>query len=475
MTPLYREYRRNWLVRRAVNTLAFWTTKEGFDTKLELTVKQKGLTKDQEDRLIEPYSYVKDYVDDVNTTVNLDDALRTAQIKRSIFGRSAFEIEGTITNPTRLIPLDSTLIEPLIDKNWYLKGYSYAGQGSLISPYYLPNEVLYFTLNDFEGDLKGLSDIEPIVPDCTLYDKIIREDLTEALTVLWAGIVLYLLDRSKLGTISDAKVQEIINDFVAMIKPGKSIAAENVWSAQVIDVHPDLAQILQVMDNIERGIVGCLGVPRYMLNLKVEGWSRANAYAELESFVDGTVTDAQRSLRRQVEAQWYTPLIQTRIARKEAKLLRPVRYGQKIKLPIRLLHVWRETRTADWFELFRVVTIGNNGNTGWISEEKAYEIMTKGKSTDFSQEAYERSKQISIIDMPVPQGEKPLITSKQFDTKSEALSAIESLKEMDWENIRVVDLTEETPVMSGAALKDGVKTVTLSMIGSRYLVTYQSK
>jgi hypothetical protein len=401
MDPFYREYRRNWLVRRGINTLAFWVTKEGFDTELELPKSPKGWTSDQIQQALTPYEPVKDYVDSINLKVNFDEALRTGTVKRSIHGHAAFEIERSGIEPTRLVPLDSTQILPLIDKNWYLKGYSYKGVGSLTQPFYQPEEVLYFTLNDLEGDMQGLSDIEPVIPDCELYDQIIREDLTEALTVLWAGIILYLLDRSKLGNTDDATVQSIIDDFIATIKPGKSIATENIWSAQVVDVKPDLDKILNVLDTMERGIVGCLGIPRYMLNLKVEGWSRANAYAELESFVDGAVSDAQRSLRRQIEAQWYQPLIRSQLGRKEARYLRR-RFGQQEPLPVKLNHVWRETRTADWFELFKAVSLAYNGGTGWVSTEKAYEVMSKGKSTDFSEDAYEKANKINQIDQVVP-------------------------------------------------------------------------
>jgi hypothetical protein len=71
-------------------------------------------------------------------------------------------------------------------------------------------------------------------------------------------------------------------------------------------------------------------------------------------------------------------------------------------LPVKLNHVWRETRTADWFELFKAVSLAYNGGTGWVSTEKAYEVMSKGKSTDFSKDAYEEAFKINQIDQPVP-------------------------------------------------------------------------
>jgi hypothetical protein len=405
MNPFYREYRRNWLVRRGINALAFWTTKEGFDTELELTKPPEDMTDEQEKTLLAPYQPYKNYVDEINKKVNADEAWRIATIKRPIHGHAAFEIDGGITNPARLVPLDSTQILPLIDKNWNLKGYSYEGTGSLSQPFYSPEEVLYFTLNDLEGDMQGLSDIEPILKACELHDKIVREDLTEALTIIWAGIALYLLDRSKLANTNDTTVQSIIDDFCEQIKPGKSIVTENIWSATVVDIKPDLAKMLEVLDSQERAIVGGLGVPKDMLSLQIQGWSRANAYADLEMFVDGAVADTQRTMKRQIESQWYEPLMRSRLGRKDAQYLRK-RFGQLEPLPVALKHVWREPRTADWYELMKAVSIAYNGGNGWINDEKAWEVMMKGKSADFSQEAYDQAHQLSQIDQAIPPADK---------------------------------------------------------------------
>jgi len=412
MNNFYKEYRRNWLVRRGINVLAFWVTKEGFDTELELTKPPKDMTDEQEQSLLTPYEGLKDYVDDINKIVNADEAWRIATIKRPIYGHVAFEIDGGITNPKRLISLDSAQIQPLIDNTWTLKGYSYQGKGSLTQPFYSPDEVLYFTLNDLEGDLQGLSDVEPILTACELHDKIVREDLTEALTIIWAGIALYLFDRNKMPNVTDQTVQTIIDNFVDQIKPGKSIVAENVWSATVVDIKPDLEKMLSVLDAQERAIAGGLGVPRDMLALKTEGWSRANAYADLEMFVDGAVADAQRTLKRQIEAQWYEPLIRSRLGFQQGKY-KLIKIGSQYRLyknprfrgaelPVSLKHVWREPRTADWYELLKSVSIAYNGGAGWISTEKAWEVMMKGKSADFSQEAYDQAHQLSIIDQPIP-------------------------------------------------------------------------
>jgi hypothetical protein len=97
--------------------------------------------------------------------------------------------------------------------------------------------------------------------------------------------------------------------------------------------------------------------------------------------------------------------MRSRLGRKDAQYLRK-RFGQLEPLPVALKHVWREPRTADWYELMKAVSIAYNGGNGWINDEKAWEVMMKGKSADFSQEAYDQAHQLSQIDQAIPPADK---------------------------------------------------------------------
>ncbi|MGQ9543693.1 MAG: phage portal protein [Candidatus Bathyarchaeia archaeon] len=361
----YREYRRNFLVRKAIDSLAFWSVKEGFETVLEPAI--------DPDEDIEQYSWVKDQVDRINHIVNLDNILRVAIVKMKIYGRAAFEIEFELagkpwtSQPVRLIPLDSTQIRPDIDEGWNLTGYTYEG----MKGFYTPEEILYFVNSDLEGDLVGLSDVEPVLKEAELDDKIIREDLAEAATTLWAGIAVHTLLTEKLpeGT-KQEEIQKIIDDHIAELKPGKHIATTDQWQIQTVDIKPDLDKLINISDKVERRIVGNFQVPRFMLNIEKE-LNRATAYAELEAFIDGPITDIQRILKRTLEAQWYPRIIKQTLK---------INSGDP---PIQVKHKWREIRTADWFELVKTVNQAYSEGRGWADRKKIYEMMRDGKATSF--------------------------------------------------------------------------------------------
>ena len=58
--------------------------------------------------------------------VNMDRCLFVAQVKRSIFGKSGFEIEyASDGSPSWLLSVDSQRIKPDVDENWKLVGYKY--------------------------------------------------------------------------------------------------------------------------------------------------------------------------------------------------------------------------------------------------------------------------------------------------------------------------------------------------------------
>ena len=391
MEPRFKEYRRNFMVRRSLNSLAFWATKEGYETVLEPPITEDK-TPDQIKTEVALYKYVKDYVDKVNKDVNFDNVLRIAVIKSKIYGYCGFEIERDgASNPKRLIPLRSERLRALIDKNWNLKGFAYDGEGDLRSPFYTPDEVLYFVNYDLEGDWQGLSEIEPVMKETELDDKIFREDLPEALTTLWAGIALYTIDRSKMRSgVTDAEVAQAITDFINKVRPGHSIATEAVWTGQTFDIRPNLNMILAVSDKMERRIVGNFGVPRFMLGLEYQGWNRSTAYGEIEMFADGPISDIHRDFKRQVEAQWYEPLVRLKLGRVEAKYMPRIQIrngklrifkAQTAALPFALKHQWKEIRTLDWLQLFD--SGGRVFAQGAIDEKKFYELMGKGRSTSW--------------------------------------------------------------------------------------------
>jgi hypothetical protein len=362
----YREYRRNFLVRGAINARAFWATKEGFDTVVE----PEGASQATE---------LKAYVDRINAKVNLDNRLRLALIKAQIWGRAGFEVEFQKRSapwvpgnePVSLHSLKSTLLVPEVDLNeWKLTGFEYNAKKN----FYDPGEVLFFVRNQLDDDWKGLSDVEPVLAETVMDDRIIREDLLEAATTLWAGVAVHQLDlekAAKAGITDDKDIDRIMQDYRDQLRPGKHVITDDLWKIEVHDLKPDLRQLLDVSDKLERRILGNIQVPRFMLNIEKE-LNRATAYADLEAFVEGPITDDQRWLKRNIEEQWYD-----RLTRQFFKL------KPEDSLPERVTHRWRQIRTADWLAVMDSASKAYSDGMGWISREKAYELMRDGQAAKF--------------------------------------------------------------------------------------------
>ena len=172
---------------------SFWATKEGFET----VVKDVYLARSRKRR-----GQLKAYVDKINGDVNLDNRLRLALVKAPIWGKAGFEIEFQKKDapwiagnqPVRLNSLKSTLLAPKVDPDaWKLTSFEYNGKPD----FYKPKEVLFFVRSEIDDDWQGRSDIEPILVESILDDRIIREDLMEACTTLWAGIAVHQLNLEK--------------------------------------------------------------------------------------------------------------------------------------------------------------------------------------------------------------------------------------------------------------------------------------
>jgi hypothetical protein len=370
MEKHYRAYRMDAIVRGCINALAYWSTKESFDTVLEPV--GEGLTPEQEQQTIDDNLPLKQWIDKINLRVDMDHVLRVAIIKAKIYGKAGFEIElNQKKEPGRLIslPLLSLFdLRPDVDQDWQLLGFWWRGQ----KDFYAPSELLYFTNNSLESDYEGISDIEPVLDDVETRAKIRIEDLKEAATTLWAGVAIHSLDVDRLPAgLTDADVQALIDTHITNLRPGKHIATDNRWTIQVVDLKPNLDGLVAVKNDLDQEIIGNFQVPKFILN-RTESVNRATSYTQLESFVDGPVTDIQRWIQRVVEQQWYEPLTRAYLK---------VPDGQDP--PVRVRHRWREIRTTDFFQLLTAVAAAYDGGLGMINRQKAYELMRDGPAARF--------------------------------------------------------------------------------------------
>lgn len=378
----FREYRKNFLVAGCLDMLAFWSTKEGFDSVLEsrgIKFTQDDAGKQAKTAYLEKYAGLKEYIDQQNENVQLDDMLPIGVIMAKIFGHHGFEYDDDGEEFTRWVSLDPDQIGPVNNRRKQRMGYSYKGKGTTVAdPFYQPEDIFYLCNKDLDGRGFGLSDIEPILKEIQLDDKIVREDLTEAATTLWAGQILLWLDIDRIPTSwGDTEIQAALNAQVAAMAPGKTVASDNRWAAQIVDLKPDTDKLVNISDKMERRILGNFKTPRYMLSLQMDSWSRATSYTELETYVDGAVTACQRWLRRAVEHQWYDKLERLWLPQNDPA------WKEGAPFPVAVKHEWRQIRTADWYEMIRSVALAYNGGSGYADQEKCYEMMQKGQATQF--------------------------------------------------------------------------------------------
>jgi len=358
MNKFYREYRRDRLVRRCLNILGAFSCNRGFETVLE---PPEPMEDEEADAYVEKYDDLKEYINSINRIVQLDKVCLIAVIKSKIFGHCGFEIvpwAGTkrVKDPERLIPLKSEKLEANIT-NWNLNGYNYDN----IEMYYSdPSDLLYFVNNDLEGDLEGLSDIEPVMDELETRRTILAQSLKEGSLVAWAGIGWVQIDTT--GR-SDADAEQDLINTQNAIAPGKWIVTnQKIPKIEVHEIDPKLDKMILTIECLEEAIIGNFGIPKFMVG-KEKQFNRATAYAELEAFISGPVEDVRRWLRREIEKQWYEPL-----TRKFLKL------GEKEKLPILVKHKWNPITTEDFAEKITALSQAYGDGMGWLTQHKAWEL-----------------------------------------------------------------------------------------------------
>ena len=360
MEKHYREYRRDALVRGCINVRAYFSTCKGFTTSLELT--QSTGDKEKDAAALEKYVAVKERIDQLNKAVNLDHVLFVAIVKSQIYGRAGFEIQPKFAEdwPEKLIPLfsDSTKLKPKIAEDFSLTGYDYKG----LPTFYQPCEILYFPNLCLEADLIGLSDIEPVTDVLATRRALVGEDLRETAKTLWAPLSIHQIDTSGL---SKEDAEKAIDDHVAQIKPGKSIATNQKITVQVVDNKPDIAGLVQALEYCDYEIIGNFRVPRFLLGREKQV-NRATAEKEFEAFIDGPIADIQRYYKREVERQWYDPII-----KKELSL------AEDAPLPVRVKHVWNPITSEDFLALAGAVAQLWGGGLGPIggNRKKVWTLM----------------------------------------------------------------------------------------------------
>jgi len=353
MHKFYKEYRRDDLVRSCIDAIAYYSTCKRFETVLQPT---EDMEPKEAEAFVKQYKHVKDEIDKLNTQVNMDEVAYIAVTNTAIFGAAAFEkvwLRGraqTYGNIHTLLPLESENFSPSIDSDWNLTGYRYNYEDN----FYTPEEVLYFTNLALKADRIGLSDIEPIIDSIQARRAILEEAIPEATTVLWAGIGYVSVNTEGL---TDTEAENLITDLQTEFKPGKWVFGNHKIEVTIADLKPNLIQLNMTLDKLEQIIIGNFKVPPFIVGRERQV-NRATAYAELEAFMNGPIAKKQQGLSRQLEAQWYTPLVREILATPEGE-----------ESPVEIKHVWNKYSTADFTELLNALS-----QAEWMPNEKKWEL-----------------------------------------------------------------------------------------------------
>ena len=272
----YRWFRQDELVRKCIVTNAYIATMTaGFKTVLEST---------SEDVNVDDFKFVKEDVDELNKRANMDLVLFVAQIKRSIYGKTGFEIvlEEDET-PSWLLSLQSTKLKPNVNEDWELKGFKYTASGAPREDYE-PNEVLYFVNIPLMADREGISDVEPVRDVCKARHDLLRENFPEIVRTIWAP---YVILKANTTGLSKEAGDEAIDDLADVARAGKSIAVNESVEPTVVDLTPDIKGLVELLEKLEWAIIGNFGTPMFLIGRPIE--NRATAYAELKAYIQGPI------------------------------------------------------------------------------------------------------------------------------------------------------------------------------------------
>lgn len=362
MDKHYRWFRQDELVRKCVVTNAIFATMvAGFETELELT----GVVEDSEE-ILKKYAYLKEEIDAINKTVNLDQILFVSQVKRSIYGHAGWEIiftDDSKKKPKWLLSLQSPKLKPKLDDNWTLTGYTYEGKEG----FYKIEEMLYLVNLSLESDRKGLSDIECIVDVCKARHDLLRENFPEIMRTIWAPYVIVSADTSGMSPEAEDK---LLDELMAAAKSGKSIVVNKSVEVHAVKIEVNLAGLVQVLNKLEEAIQRPFGTPRFLLGKPIE--NRATAYAELEAYVGGPVAHIQRYLKRALESDlWYDKW--ARHILKDHGVAVP----EGEPLPVTVKHKWKPIRVTDVYEMAKAVAALYAGGLGILGpfEDLAFDMM----------------------------------------------------------------------------------------------------
>lgn len=289
------------VIRKCINLIAGFTARAGFETTIKCL--------DEDDSPDKPeYIAVKKVIDDLNRKVNMDNVLFVTQVKRWLYGMCSWQIVPGKTkgNIEDLQPMQSGYIQPVVDpKTGQFSGVEYWPTQGKTFP---AKSVLFFNLDSLENnasDMQGVSSVRSIERELKI-KKNLQRDLLYAARSLWAPIVIFQADtRGMTPTERTTLMESLKSD----LRPGGVVVTNRQVTSTVIQYNPDLNNLIRAIQLQDEDIIGNYGIPKALLS-REKTETRATLEFSIKAFFESTISQEQQYLKRQLEKQWYDPIVQ---------------------------------------------------------------------------------------------------------------------------------------------------------------------
>ncbi len=338
-------YKATGVLRKCTNMTGNFTTRAGFETSIRCL-------NDKDDPEKPAYLKVKKKIDELNRKVNMDNTLFVSVIKRLIHGRAGWEIVTDENNDIiRLDPLDSAYIIPRLNKKGEFDHVEYAWAENNQIP---AQRLLYFVVDNFEKSDSSMLGIPPYrsIERNIKIKKNLERDMLYAARSLWAPIVIYQADTRGL---TESEKATLFATLKTDLRPGAVVIVNSAVTSDVTQYNPDLNNLIRAIEMQDTEIIGSFGIPKALLS-REKTMARATLEYSIRSFYESTIAGEQQYLKRQLEKQWYDPIVES------------LGYEDKI----RITHEWKPILSPA-SEL--ITALVRAGEAGLIDVEKFFQEL----------------------------------------------------------------------------------------------------
>jgi len=342
------------MLRRCVVAVANFTIYvKGFDTKLEATKPPPDKTdaKTHNEALIKQYGWVKDFVDDINKTVNLDNLIFSAALTMEFYGRAAYEIVRdrkdipVMLNALEVCPDRPDNLKPVINERTK-KVVKYVIKRGDKEEVYRPEDVLYFVnldINDSQYGLRydqvyALGDVTPALPACILRREVVLTSPRIIKRVCDPFVIISVNTTGFMG--SKEELTKSLNEVLEGIDSGENVVTNHEATTEAVYPTISLEAVTGYEKEKANEIATTLGVPRILVN--EPNINRATSETEMKAFVEGQVAAKQRRIKRILEGPvWYGMLVRLAFENRNT----PIKEGEAVPVSVK--------------QNFRVIDIGD--------------------------------------------------------------------------------------------------------------------